>query len=167
MRIALFTAASLLAAPLAGQDHAAHTGAAGWTATHDSVMMPVKRLFDGMRAHDSTMIRSTFVQGAMMMGGLPRANGAQAVRFSSVDGFVTAAGAPGDPWDEQLYDPIVQIDGGLASVWVFYTFHAGANFSHCGVDAIQLVRTTEGWKISALADTRRTTNCETTGKRRI
>ena len=167
MRLVALSAALLFAAPLAAQDHAGHMAPAGWTAAHDSVMMPIKRLFDGMRAHDSTMIRSAFVQGAMMMGGLPRANGAQAVRFNSVDGFVTAAGAPGDAWDEQIYDPIVQIDGGLASVWVFYTFHAGTNFTHCGVDAIQLVRTTDGWKISVIADTRRTTNCETAGKRKI
>ena len=167
MRLALIAAASLFAAPLAAQNHAAHTAPAGWTATHDSVMMPIKRLFDGMRAHDSTMIRSAFVTGAMMMGGLPRPNAPQAVRFNSVDGFVTAAGAPGDAWDEQIYDPVVHIDGGLASVWVFYTFHAGTNFTHCGVDAIQLVRTTDGWKISVIADTRRTTDCETAGKRKV
>jgi hypothetical protein len=166
MRFTLVAALSLLAAPLAAQNHAAHMGNANWTATHDSVMMPIKQLFDGMRAHDSTMIRSAFVPGAVMMGGLPRPNAAPAVRFTPIDGFVTAAGKPGDAWDEQIYDPIVQIDGGLASVWVFYTFHAGTTFTHCGVDALQVVRTTEGWKISVIADTRRTTDCETAGKRR-
>lgn len=167
MRIALLALSLAVAAPLAAQAPAAQMGGSGWTAAHDSVMQPIKRLFDGMRAHDSTMIRSSFVTGAMMMGGLPRATGAQAVRFNSVDGFVTAAGAAGSPWDEQIYDPIVQIDGGLASVWVFYTFHDGPEFKHCGVDTLQVVRTSEGWKISVIADTRRGTNCETAGKQKV
>jgi hypothetical protein len=160
-------AAALVAAPLNAQNHAAHMGASGWTAAHDSVMMPIKRLFDGMRAHDSTMIRSAFVPGAMMMGSLPRSGAPSNVTFSSIDGFVTAAGRPGQPWDEQIFDPVVQIDGALASAWVFYTFHAGTTFSHCGVDALQLLKTAEGWKISVIADTRRTTDCGIEGKRKI
>ena len=166
MRLALLASAALLAAPLAAQNHAAHMGAAGWTPAHDSVMMPIKRLFDAMRAHDSTMARSAFAQGAMMMKGFPRTGLPTAVGFDPVDGFVAAVGRPGQPWDEQIFDPIVQIDGNLASAWVFYTFHAGTTFTHCGVDALQLIRTAEGWKISVIADTRRTTDCETTGKRK-
>lgn len=167
MRTALLALSLVAAAPLAAQDHAAHMGAAGWTAGHDSVMVPIKRLFDGMRAHDSTMIRSAFAPGAMMMKALPRTGLPTSVGFDPSDGFVAAAGRPGQPWDEQIYDPVVQIDGALASAWVFYTFHLGANFSHCGVDALQLVRTAEGWKISVIADTRRATDCETTGKRKV
>ena len=156
-----FLAVTLLAAPLAAQDHAAHMAAASWTAAHDSVMLPIKQLFDGMRAHDSAQVRASFAPGAVLMAPLPRTGLPPSVKFDGVDGFVAAVGRPGQPWDEQIYDPIVQIDGGLATAWVFYTFHLGDTFSHCGVDAIQLVRTAEGWKISALADTRRSTDCET------
>lgn len=159
-------ALALLAAPLSAQDHAAHP-TPGWTAVHDSVMAPIKVLFDGMRAHDSTMIRSAFAPGALMMGSFPRTGLPTAVSFDGIDGFVTAAGRPGAPWDEQIYDPRIEIDGNLASVWVFYTFHAGTTFTHCGVDALHLIRTSAGWKISVIADTRRTTGCETAGRRRV
>jgi hypothetical protein len=142
-------------------------GAAGRTAAHDSVMMPIKRLFDGMRAHDSVMIRSAFVEGAVMMSPVPRADRPQRVQWGSIDAFVTQAGAPGEPWDEQLYDPVITLDGGLASVWVFYTFATGSTFRHCGYDSINVVRTTDGWRISSIADTRRTTGCETAGKRKV
>lgn len=167
MRFALLASAALLGAPLAAQDHAAHMGAAGWAAAHDSVMVPIKRLFDGMRAHDSTMVRSAFAQGAIMMKALPRTGLPTGVGFDPVDGFVAAVGRPGQPGDEQIFDPVVQIDGSLATAWMFYTFHAGATFTHCGVDALQLIRTAEGWKISVIADTRRTTDCETAGKRKV
>lgn len=167
MRIAVLAlAVALVATPAAAQDHAAHH-AAEWTAAHDSVMMPIKRLFDGMRAHDSTMIRSAFAPGAMMMGSFPRTGLPSSVSFSSVDAFVTAAGRPGVPWDEQIFDPMVEIDGHLATAWVFYTFHLGDRFTHCGVDAMQLIRTEQGWKISVLADTRRTTECGTEGRKKF
>lgn len=168
-RPALLAVATLVAAPLGAQDHAAHAGHAqgGAAAVHDSVMMPIKRLFDGMRAHDSTMIRSAFIEGAVMMSPVPRADRPQRVQWSSVDAFVAQAGQPGEPWDEQLYDPVITVDGGLAQVWVFYTFSAGTRFSHCGYDGITVVRTTAGWKIAAIADTRRTTECDTAGKRKV
>lgn len=166
MRIAVSALAlALVATPAAAQDHAAHH-AGEWTTAHDSVMMPIKRLFDGMRAHDSTMIRSAFAPGALMMGSFPRTGLPSSVSFSSVDAFVNAAGRPGAPWDEQIYDPRVEIDGNLATAWVFYTFHAGTTFTHCGVDAIQLIRTDAGWKISLISDTRRTTGCEVEGRKK-
>ena len=36
----------------------------------------------------------------------------------------------------------------------------GKRFSHCGVDAFQLVKTAAGWKIFQLSDTRRKEKCE-------
>jgi hypothetical protein len=166
MRFAPIALLALFAAPVAAQSHGAHA-ATEWTAAHDSVLAPIKRLFDGMRAHDSAMVRSAFAPGAMMMGPFPRNGLPSQVAFSSVDGFVAAAGQPGAPWDEQIYDPRIEIDGNLATAWVFYTFHLGPNFTHCGVDALQLIRTASGWKISVIADTRRTTGCETEGKRKV
>ncbi|MEI2720897.1 MAG: hypothetical protein V9E87_12310 [Gemmatimonadales bacterium] len=67
--------------------------------------------------------------------------------------------------DERIYDPEIRIDGGLATVWTFYAFFVGERLSHCGVDAFQLARTSEGWKIIALADSRQTTGCSVAGKK--
>ena len=153
--------AVLLATPVALQAQAAPTVA---PATRDSVIAVAKRLFDGMRAHDGAMIASTFAEGAMMSG-VPRPG--QPVRFQSTEQFVAQAGNPGEPWDEQIYDPIVQVDGDLASLWVFYTFSLGDQFSHCGVDNFQMTRIDGEWKISFLADTRRRTGCETEGRVRV
>jgi hypothetical protein len=168
VRIAVLAALTIVALPLAAQDHSGH-GAAGGTdhARHQEVLAPIKRLFDGMRAHDSTLIKSAFAPGAQMMTRAPREGGPQAVTYSSVDGFVAAASRPGEPWDEQIFDPVVSIDANLASVWVFYTFSLGEKFSHCGVDAIHLVKADSAWLIASIADTRRTENCSTEGRHRI
>ena len=49
--------------------------------------------------------------------------------------------------------------GDFAQVWCDYAFYIGNTFSHCGVDAFQLHKQKDGWKIFHLADTRRTENC--------
>ena len=58
-------------------------------------------------------------------------------------------------WDERIGDVEVHIDGGLATAWVPYAFYLGEEFSHCGANAVHLARTSEGWKIIHLTDTRR------------
>ncbi len=157
MRFSLLLAVTLAPASMVAQSDIA-------PATRDSIVAVAKRLFDGMRAHDSTMVRSAFAPGAMMSG-VPRSG--QPVGFQSVDGFVKAVGTPAAPWDEQIFDPVVHVDGDLATLWTFYTFSLGETFSHCGVDAFQLMRLGGEWKIAFLSDTRRKADCGTEGRMRV
>lgn len=160
MRVRLMLAL-LLASPLALN---AQVGPEVPPATRDSIVAVAKQLFDGMRAHDGEMIAATFADGAMMSG-VPREG--RPVEWRSPEGFIKSAGAPGEPWDEQIFDPVVQVDGDLASLWVFYTFSLGEEFSHCGFDNFQMTRIGGEWKISFLADTRRRSGCETEGRVRV
>lgn len=125
------------------------------------VLAVVKRLFDGMRAGDSAMVRSVFHPQVRMITAAVR-DGTPALRIESgADGFVKAVGTPHpQPWDEKTYNEKVEIDGPLASVWTEYTFHLGPTFSHCGVDHFLLAKDAAGaWKIVELADTRQTQGC--------
>ena len=158
----LAVAFTVLALPLSAQG-AQETGSTAIPSPlRDSIMAPIKSLFDGMRTRDTAMMRAAFAPGTLLTQ-LPRPG--QPVKFETVDGFLTSvvSGPPGPSFDEQIYDPEVRVDGALASVWTFYTFTAGT-YSHCGIDAFQLVRTTTGWKITALADTRRQQGCAVDGK---
>ena len=49
--------------------------------------------------------------------------------------------------------------GSVAVLWADYDFHLNGKFSHCGIDSFTLLKTTAGWKIAAVADTRETTGC--------
>jgi hypothetical protein len=155
---------TLAAVPAAAQDHAAHASHHPAPALHDSIMAPIKAMFDGMRAHDSAMVRSAFVPGAQFSR--PPEPG-RAHGYTTLEQFLGAVGRPGAPWDEQIYDVEIREDGGMASVWTFFTFHLGERFSHCGVNAFLVVRTGEGWKISGLADSNRRTGCEVEGRTRV
>ena len=130
----------------------------GQTADEREVVAVVERLFEGMLARDTAMMRSTMSPAAQMLG---RSQDGQTLRWGSVDAFLQAIGRmQGEGANERIYAPQVHIDGDLASVWTFYTLHVGERFSHCGYDSFQLWRTSEGWKIVSIADTRRTENCE-------
>lgn len=138
-------------------------GAAAAQATERAeVMAVVTKLFDAMRKSDSAAARSVFHPKATLITATPGRNPATSQQIESIDGIVRAIGSPKTiVWDERLYNEKVEVDGALASVWVEYSFFAGPNFSHCGIDAIQLVKMPDGWKITALADTRRQSGCRT------
>lgn len=126
------------------------------------VMAVVKRLFDGMRAGDSAMVRSVFHPQVRMLTAATRQGKPVLDIETGADGFVKAVGAPkAQAWDERIWNEKVQVDGALASVWVDYAFYLGEKFSHCGIDHFLLSRSEAGeWKIVELADTRRQEGCE-------
>ena len=125
----------------------------------NEVLAVMKRLFDGMRAGDSAMVRSTFHSKIQMTTALVR-EGAAVIEFGEADRFARAVGTPhAEAFDERVYNPIVQIDGSLATIWTEYSFFRGGKFSHCGVDAFLLAKEAADWKIIAISDTRRKTGC--------
>ncbi len=124
-----------------------------------AVLAVVDRLFDGMRANDGDMVRSVFVEGASLIGTEGR-DGSPETSYLPAEAFADAVGDATRSWDEPYWDPIVQIHDHLATVWIKYAFYLDGTFSHCGIDALILTRTSEGWKIAALADTRESDNCE-------
>ena len=117
----------------------------------EEVRNTIDRLFDGMRAGDSTMVASVFHEEAIMV----RATD-QGLRSGSVRGFIQAVGTPHDEvWDEKIWDVQIMIDGRLATAWMEFAFFLGENLSHCGVNSIMLYNDGEQWSITYLADTRR------------
>lgn len=123
----------------------------------DEVRAVVERMFEGMRQGDSTMVRATFDPSARLQraGALNR-QGAPVLSSTPIDRFVGFVGGlePGHAV-EPVWDYEIQIDGRLAQVWVKYEFIWQGNFSHCGVDAFQLWKSDDGWRIFQLTDTMR------------
>jgi hypothetical protein len=113
----------------------------------DSVVAVVQRTFDGMRTRDTTGLRALFDSTARLIGA-PNTPTAP-THPSTVSQFLTAiATAPADrAWDERMFGPEVRTDGPVAQLWTYYTFREGATFSHCGTDAITLMRSGGAWRI--------------------
>jgi hypothetical protein len=131
--------------------------AAAQESEEQAVKDVVVRLFDGMRARDTALMRTVFAEEAQFYG----VGRDGAISVSTPGDFMRSiAGAPaGLVLDEVLHDVEVRVDGPLAAVWTYYDFFAGDRFSHCGYDAIQLLKLAGEWKIVAIADSRRTADC--------
>jgi hypothetical protein len=125
-----------------------------------SVMAVVQKVFDAMRTRDTSLLSVAFDTSARLVGVRTR-DGASTITLTTASQFGAAiARAPaGDVWHERIFDPQVRIDGDVAQVWAYYTFHRNKEFSHCGIDAFMLRKLGAQWKITQLSDSRRTTSC--------
>jgi hypothetical protein len=129
-------------------------------ADRQAVLAVVTKLFDAMRKGDSAAAGALFHPKAQLSTALGGPNGPH-VEIEEVASFLKAVGTPHtEVWDERIRNPIVHLDGPLGVVWVDYSFYVGEKFNHCGVDVFQIAQTANGWKIIALADTRRRTGCQ-------
>lgn len=128
------------------------------SAEEQAVRAVIDQMFNGMRNADSAAVRAVFVPGARFASIDARTTPAT-VRYDSVGGWINGIGGSNKRWDEQIYDVQVRVDGNIAQVWAPYTFYLDKQLRHCGVNAIDLLRDGEGWKVTQLADTRRRENC--------
>lgn len=121
-----------------------------------AVRATIDRLFDGMRRSDTALVRSVFHPSARLQSVANR-QGTPVLVTESIDGFVKAVGTPraGVVLDERLKSYDINIDGDMATAWTPYEFYLGETYSHEGVNAFQLVRSADGWKIIQICDTRR------------
>ncbi|MFN8354075.1 MAG: nuclear transport factor 2 family protein [Spirosomataceae bacterium] len=125
------------------------------TAEEDAIKATIQQLFDGMRKGDSTMVRATFHPTARLQSVGTNKEGKTVVQTEDISGFVKAVGMPHPVmWDERVLSYEIRIDDKLATAWTPYEFYAGDKFSHSGIDAFQLAKTDQGWKIIQLSDTR-------------
>jgi len=51
---------------------------------------------------------------------------------------------------ERIWEPVVEVSGGVAMVWAPYDFHLDGAFSHCGVDVLTFLKLDGGWKVASV-----------------
>lgn len=140
---------------------AASAGIAQSAAEKESIMKPVNLLFSAMQKGDSTMLRQAFAREVTMATiGRDKTGKTFIQHESSIRDFQKAIGTPhAEVYNEMIWGEKILVDGDFAQVWTSYAFYLGKKFSHCGVDAFNLVRENGEWKIFHLADTRQREGC--------
>lgn len=123
-----------------------------------AVLAVVHGLFDAMRAKDVAAVESSFHPDARLVttayqDGEPVVASVPASRLVR-----SVASAPGD-LNEVIWGEEVRIRDNLATVWTEYNFFMDDELHHCGVNAFQLARTSAGWTIVQISDTRRAEGC--------
>lgn len=120
-----------------------------------AVIQATEALFAAMQEKDPTALRSLMHPRAQIVS-----VAATGVTVRTADEWIPGLMRSQDVLIERMWDPRVEIDGDLATLWAPYDFHRGERFSHCGFDAFQFVRQGGAWKLISIAFTGRTTGCE-------
>lgn len=129
------------------------------TSDREAILATVQKVFDAMRTRDTALLSQAFDTTGRLAGVSTRGTPAVTLTSPSQFGASISRAPAGQVWNERIYDPEVRIDGTVAQVWAYYTFHRNDTFTHCGIDAFMLEKVGGTWKITQLADSRRTEGC--------
>jgi hypothetical protein len=121
----------------------------------------IASLFEGMKTKNLELLQAAFHPEASMQTVIAGEEGAK-LGSNSVQDFVNRiANTPTTTQlDERILEYQIKIDGDMAAAWTPYRFYVNDNFSHCGVNSFQLIKTAQGWKITYIIDTRRKQGCD-------
>lgn len=126
----------------------------------EEVKAVIVSLFDGMRANNPAQVTAAFIPEAIMNTVVAKPEGSEVGSNSVADFAKRISTTPAETQlDERILDYQIKVDGTMASAWTPYRFYVNGNFSHCGVNSFQLVKTADGWKIVYIIDTRRKEPC--------
>jgi Domain of unknown function (DUF4440) len=120
------------------------------------VLAAVQKFFDTMTSKDvAEATRVLMPDGRFVSVRDDRPEPRPSTIQSYLDGLATRK----QNYVERMWDPEVRVQGPIATVWTRYDFWVDGKFSHCGVDAFDLVKTSEGWKIAGGVYTVERTGC--------
>lgn len=117
------------------------------------------QFFVAMKAKNTQVIQDSFHSEAVMHTTLGT-GGYATLGHAKVADFLTRVGTSQAVLDEEILSIEIRIDGNMAHAWTPYKFYVDGNFSHCGVNSFQLIKTEMGWKIVYIIDTRRKEGCD-------
>jgi len=113
----------------------------------DAVLKTVQTFFDTMTAKDVEGARA-ILQPQGRFHAMRMRDGKPDVRAFSNEEYFADLQSSKQTMRERIWNPDVRIDGLIATVWARYDFWIDGKLSHCGIDAFDLIRTGEGWKIA-------------------
>ncbi len=114
-----------------------------------------QQLFDAVLHKDAARAQALFTADAVLTS--VKADGSPS--STPATKWVERMAASKDKWEERIWNVKQMEQGTVAHVWADYDFHLAGKFSHCGIDSFSLLKTTAGWKIAFVADTREKEKC--------
>jgi hypothetical protein len=126
------------------------------TTSVDSIKTTINTFFEGMKKHDTTMMRSTLAPTCIFQTIKKSKEGIAYASTENINDFLIVIGKPSnDIFDERITFDRITFDDFLASVWTPYRFYVNEKFSHYGNNSFQLIKINHVWKIQYVIDTRK------------
>ena len=139
---------------------ASPAGTAGEEATERlAIVQAVQNLFDAMATGDGALAAATLIPEGRLIVVTDGTEGITHRAWDHAD-FVTMIAKGDSVLVERMWDPVVSIDGPIATFRARYDFYRDGDYSHCGVDLFTLVKAAAGWRISGGTFTREVRQCE-------
>jgi hypothetical protein len=145
---------SLLAACAAGcAGTSSQQPPAGRSGDEAAVIETIERFFVAMAARDGEAYAALTIPDAMTISARvgpdgTGPDGAGPVRMRTHAEHVEALSTAEHPWHERMWSPVVMVHGPIALVWTPYDFRTGEVFSHCGIDAFELLKVDGTWRLA-------------------
>jgi hypothetical protein len=117
------------------------------TTERDEVLKVVQAFFDTMTARDVEGARKV-LQPQGRFHAMRIRDGKPETRAFSNEEYFSDLSASKTRMQERIWNPEVRVSGTIATVWAPYDFWIDGKFSHCGIDAFDLIKTEEGWKLA-------------------
>ena len=113
----------------------------------DAVLKAVQRFFDTMAARDVEGARA-ILQPQGRFHNMSMRDGKPDVRAFSNEEYFSILQSSKQRMRERTWNPEVSVHGLIATFRAPYDFWIDGKLSHCGVDAFDLIKTEDGWKIA-------------------
>jgi hypothetical protein len=120
-------------------------GSQGNDAEVAAVVAVVETILHAINTADSDLARSVVLPDA-------RVTAVRESGWGTITGedFAAGIGDPEQGYVERMWDPQVRVLQNVATVWAPYDFYLKGEFSHCGVDTVQLVLVDGAWMAQSL-----------------
>ena len=113
-----------------------------------AILATAETFFSSMTARDVDAARSVLEPRGRFFSVRIAPDGTRSVRTFTNQEYLDGLTGGTTVQLERMWDPQVRVHGDIATVWAPYDFHQDGAFSHCGVDAFDLIRTPDGWRIT-------------------
>jgi hypothetical protein len=145
--IMLGTALTFLATPVNAQED------------REAILAKVQQFFDALEMSDTAAGREAVLLDGQYFRLREIGDSLDLGRTLHTE-FLRNLAVGGNEYLERMWEPTVLQHGRMAVVWTPYDFYRAGEFSHCGVDVFNLIRTDVGWKISGIMYTVEPTSCK-------
>ncbi len=121
------------------------------------VKKSLEKLFVAMGNGDSASASVLFHSKARLMSVINGKDGKVRLEDEPIAEFMRQIGSKKaeETYEERVKTYDIKVDGDMATAWTPYEFYYNGKFSHCGVNAFQLVKLEGKWLILQITDTRR------------
>jgi hypothetical protein len=126
---------------------------------HDAVMKVVDSFFEAINTGSAELMSKIALHDSMTYSVREQDDGEWILRARPQTWDLDPANWGPEKFTERYWDPTVLITDHIAVFWAPYDFYIDGNLSHCGTDAIDLVKVDGVWKIGNSSWTVQKTGC--------